>query len=239
MPFSVDQFLDVFRRYNEAVWPTQWVLVALALVAVLAAASHRARFRNVPVAVLVLLWLWIGVVYHALFFRAINPAAIAFAALFVLQAGLLAWFGLARRRVTFRAPAGAAGATGVVLMTYALLVYPLLGWMIGHRYPAAPTFGLPCPTTIFTFGLFLWAERPFPRVLLVIPAVWSVIATLAAFEMGMVEDFGLVPAAILAIGLMPWRRRPVRARRPARPSTSTSTSTSTSPQQQQHAAIST
>lgn len=215
MPFSVDEFLDVFRRYNEAVWPTQWVLVALALATVVTAASSSERFRNVPVAVLAMLWLWIGVVYHAVFFRAINPAAIAFAALFVLQAGLLAWYGLARHRVTFRAPVGVAGAVGSLLMTYALIVYPLLGNMIGHRYPATPTFGVPCPVTIFTFGLFLWAQRPFPRALLVIPALWSVIATMAAFEMGMIEDFGLIPAALLAIGLISAGRRPVGALRPA------------------------
>ena len=27
LPFTIDQFLDVFRRYNLAVWQAQWVLV--------------------------------------------------------------------------------------------------------------------------------------------------------------------------------------------------------------------
>ena len=27
LPFTIDQFLDVFRRYNLAVWPAQWVVV--------------------------------------------------------------------------------------------------------------------------------------------------------------------------------------------------------------------
>ena len=32
--FTRDEFFDVFRRYDEAVWPAQWLLAALALVAV-------------------------------------------------------------------------------------------------------------------------------------------------------------------------------------------------------------
>lgn len=48
---------------------------------------------------------------------------------------------------------------------------PSLGVAIGHTYPAQPTFGLPCPTTIFTFGLLLWVRPPVPWSLLVIPVL--------------------------------------------------------------------
>jgi hypothetical protein len=33
LPFTIDQFLDVFRRYNSAVWPSQLVLLGLAVAA--------------------------------------------------------------------------------------------------------------------------------------------------------------------------------------------------------------
>lgn len=32
-----------------------------------------------------------------------------------------------------------------------------LSMRLGDGYPLSPTFGLPCPTTIFTFGIFLLA----------------------------------------------------------------------------------
>lgn len=215
MPFSIDQFFDVFRRYNEAVWPSQWILVALALVAAAIAADSRERFRTVPVTLLAALWIWMGVVYHALFFSAINPAAIGFAAMFLLQGAMLAWFGVVQRRIVFSPPRGIAGAVGALLMTYALIVYPLSGWMIGHRYPAAPTFGLPCPTTIFTFGLLLWAKPPFSRSVLIIPTLWSFIGTMAAMQMGMVEDLALLPAALIGIGFSFRGARRMRSRGPA------------------------
>ena len=49
-----------------------------------------------------------------------------------------------------------ASALGVLLVIYAF-AYPLLTIASGHRYPATPTFAVPCPTTILTIGLFLTA----------------------------------------------------------------------------------
>ena len=33
LPFTLEQFLDVFRQYNISVWPMQVLLIVLALVA--------------------------------------------------------------------------------------------------------------------------------------------------------------------------------------------------------------
>lgn len=197
LPFTIDEFFDVFRRYNEAVWPAQWILVAIALVAIVAAASSRPRIRAAPILVLALLWLWMGIVYHGLFFRAINPAATLFMILFVGQAGAFLWV-VRSPLPDVRAVSPGAGA---VLMIYALLAYPALGYFMGHRYPESPTFGLPCPTTIFTLGLLLWMRQAFPRALLIIPALWAIVGTSAALQLGMVEDLGLPVAALVAVVL--------------------------------------
>jgi hypothetical protein len=199
LPFSIDQFLDVFRLYNEAVWPAQTILVILAVSAVLVA--YNQRFARAPGGILALLWFWMGAVYHFGFFRSINPAATLFAALFIAQAGIFAWYGFVRRTLVFERPRDRVHLAGLALMVFALLGYPLAGWFAGHQYPATPTFGLPCPTTIFTFGLLLLARRPLPRAVFVIPVLWSIIATTATVQLGMVEDFTLLPAAVIATGL--------------------------------------
>jgi hypothetical protein len=203
LPFTIDEFLDVFRRYNEAVWPAQWLLIAIALVAIVAAAKRRPRIRAIPMIALAGLWLWMGIIYHGLFFRAINPAATLFMILFVAQGGAFLW--LARRQPAEVAAVSPGG--GAVLMAYALLIYPALGLLMGHRYPEAPTFGLPCPTTIFTLGLLLWMRQAFPRALLVVPVLWAIVGTSAALQLGMLEDLGLPIAALVAIVLSA-RRRP-------------------------------
>ena len=218
IPFTTEQFFDVFRQYNEAVWPAQWVLMIGAAVAALAALrSPSPSAGRLTSGILTLLWLWMGAVYHLGFFRRINPAAVFFAILFVSQAGLFLWLGVRQDRVRFRAHRDGAGVAGALLLFYALIVYPGLGYALGHRYPTAPTFGLPCPTTIFTFGLLLWAATSVPRSLLIIPTVWAVVATTAALQLGVLEDFGLPVAAGVTLPLLlrgAHRRRAAR-RRPA------------------------
>ena len=64
-PFTPQQFIEVFVRYNEAVWPAQLALngVALAVLALLFAPPGRAI-----AALLAVLWAWTGIAYHFLFF---------------------------------------------------------------------------------------------------------------------------------------------------------------------------
>ena len=207
MPFTSGEFFDVFRRYNEAVWPLQLVLVAGGLAVVLLAGRSRGTGGRLGMLVVATLWLWMGVVYHFAFFRHINPAAAAFAALFGAQAGVFAWLGARRHFVTFRPRRDAAGIVGWVLVVYGIAIYPVIGLLAGHRYPAMPTFGAPCPTTIFTLGVLLWAEPSVPRLVVVIPALWAVIGTVGALHLGVPEDFGLTIAAAVAVPLILFSKR--------------------------------
>jgi hypothetical protein len=221
LPFTIDQFLDVFRRYNDGMWPLQWILNAFAIVAfVLAIArgtwSSRVAGR-VTSGILATFWVWMGVAYHVGFFRMINPAAWLFAIGFVGEGALIAWHGLARPRLEFELRSDAASRIGVALIAYALIAYPLIGYTLGHRYPSAPTFGVPCPTTIFTFGMLLLTRPPRPRVLFVIPAAWALLGVVAAIQLGMWEDIGLVVAAIAAtVEVLSQRAEQSRSAKPRR-----------------------
>src|SRR5688500_2245046 len=97
-----------------------------------------------------------GIVYHALYFSRVNPAAWLFAGVFLLQSALLLHAAVSRGGLSFRTRADLPGIAGAVLAAYALVAYPLIGYASGQRYPETPTFGLPCPTVIFTFGVLLW-----------------------------------------------------------------------------------
>lgn len=202
LPFTVEQFFDVFRLYNLTIWPFQLLLLAAALAAIQAARRATPHGDRLAIGILALLWLWAGAVYHLAFFRPINTAAGLFGVLFLVQAGLFAWFGLRQRRLAFRTTMHGAGLAGGAMLLYALLVYPAFGYVLGHRYPAVPTFGAPCPLAIFTFGLLLWARPPVPRVLVVIPTLWAVISTAAAFQLGVYEDLGLLLAALIAAPML-------------------------------------
>jgi Family of unknown function (DUF6064) len=80
----------------------------------------------------------------------------------------------------------------------------LLGYALGQTFPGSPTFGTPCPTTIFTFGLLLWADKKVPLSLLIIPVLWSIVGTLAALNFGIKEDFGLLVAGTIGTTFIIW-----------------------------------
>ena len=205
-PFTTAEFLEVFARYNRAVWPAQVLFYLLAAVALWFAWRPRPRSGAVVAAVLAFFWAWMAVVYHWTFFRPINPAAALFATLFLLQALLLAHAGAVRRGSALRPRRSPPGIAGTILVAYALVGYPLVGLAAGVAYPRAPTFGLPCPTTIFTLGVLLWGERP--RLgLLAIPVAWSLLGASAALEHGIVQDLALPAAGVAALGLALHARR--------------------------------
>jgi Family of unknown function (DUF6064) len=213
LPFGVDEFLGVFARYNTAVWPAQIVLTSLAVGAVLLVLRPAAWSDRAVSGILALLWLWMSGVYHLGFFRAINPAATVFGALFLLEEAALGALGTWRRNLRFRMQPTLAGVTRTILIGFALVGYPLLSHGFGHRYPESPTFGLPCPTTILTLGLLLWAEPPAPWSVLAIPLAWSAIGTSAALQLGVREDLGLVVAGVVTALLILFPKAPRTRRR--------------------------
>lgn len=198
LPFDVDQFLQLFAAYNRAIWPFQFVIVGVALTAVYFAMRPGARSARAPAFLLAALWVWSGAVYHLMFFRQINPAAILFGALFLIQAVVLMVLAH-RRRLLLRFSRSLAGWAGVTLIVYALIVYPILGALLGHTYPATPTFGAPCPVTIFTLGLLLWNVERTPWYAFAIPVFWSLVGSSAIITLGVREDLGLPVAAAITL----------------------------------------
>lgn len=202
LPFTVEQFFAVFRAYNQAVWPAPWLLAALALGAVFLAVRPNRWSSQAISAVLGALWLWLGLAYHLAFFAAINPLAYAFAAVSVAGGLALLWFGVVQRKLRFQLSSGARGLLGLALVAFALLVYPAWSVLAGHRYPEFPTFGLPCPTSLFTIGMLALLVPPYPRTPLLAPVLWCFVGAQAAFLLGVPQDLALLVAAVAGVHLI-------------------------------------
>jgi hypothetical protein len=148
-----------------------------------------------------------GIIYHLLHFFSINKAAIVFGSFFIIEAFLLFYFGIIKDKLRLQFSLNRYGVTGMGLIMFALVVYPLLGHWFGHVYPASPTFGLPCPTTIFTFGILLFSYSRIPFIVIIIPATWSIIGFSAAVSLGMKEDTGLLIAGFVCTIMVIYKNR--------------------------------
>ncbi len=202
LPFTREQFFKVFSAYNTAVWPAQFVLGILAaalLVLVLGFPEKAGRTVSFGPA---FLWAWLSIAYHLAFFWAVNPAVPLFVAISMGSAIAFAWVGGIRGRLQFERGISFRMLLGLAVAVFALVGYPVMGVFMGHRYPATPTFGLPCPTTIFTIGILLMATSNQSRILVIGPVVWAVIGAFAAFVLGVKQDLALVLMAVLGLYLL-------------------------------------
>jgi hypothetical protein len=202
VPFTEEQFLDLFGAYNAALWPVLlalWLATLGVTVPLVRGRPHTRALAGVTAAQ----WAWSGVLYHAWFFSRINPAAWLFAVLFVAEAAGFLWLGVVRRRLTFDWRPSPRRLVASIFLAYSFL-YPALVLLTGHALPRAPIFGVPCPTTLFTIGLLLVAEPPVSRLLLIVPGIWSIIGGSAALFLGMAPDMMLLPGGVFLAVDMVW-----------------------------------
>ena len=216
IPFTVEQFFDIFGTYNTAIWPAQVLAYIFGLIALGLAIREKKFSSRIISGILALFWIWMGVFYHIGYFSVINPAARIFGLFYVLQGGAFLLIGTISGRLSFRFNYKPLTILGACFILYAMVIYPLLGLAFGHSYPRVPLFGVaPCPTTIFTFGVLLWATKSVPTYLLVIPFLWSIVGMSAALNLRVPQDYGLVVAGVLGTVLILIQNRKVK--RPAQP----------------------
>ena len=213
MPFTRDQFFDLFIVYNAQLAPVIAGLWLVSLVAVLQHFSGQLRPRAAA-GLLAVQWAWSGAVYHAVYFTRINPAAWLFAGMFLVQSVALLWYASANRQAAPVAREhGVVRAIAADVFLVASLAYPALVLLTGHSASRAPLFAVPCPTTLLTAGLLLALGPRAPRWLAVIPIIWAGIGGSAAVLFGVMPDLLLVAAGIALVVwvMLPSHTRPALA----------------------------
>jgi hypothetical protein len=109
--------------------------------------------------------------------------------------------------MAFRVRADIYGLIGAIMIIYALIGYPLIGYATGREYPHLLLTGMmPCPTAIFTLGMLLWTEKSMPKIVPVIPVIYA-LSGFVPVKLGVVEDIGLIVAGFVTGLLLAYRAR--------------------------------
>jgi hypothetical protein len=195
IPFTTEQFFAVMEKYNLTLFPAQIVILLLGIMSVLLVFTRVPSRHKWAGVFLGLLWIWMGIAYHLAFFTSINKAAYVFGTLFILQGILFQTATFSKAGLPFEFQKNDRGLTGVFLIFFGLVIYPLLSYLIAGTAKTTIILGLPCPSTIFTFGFLLLASGRIPRYLLIIPLIWALIGTSAAVKFGVYPDYMLIFSA--------------------------------------------
>lgn len=197
-PFTTEQFFNMFEKYNSTIFPFQMIILLLGMVGLFLLHS-KYSFKNILIGgYLGLLWLWTGFAYHIGFFAEINKAAFIFGGIFILQGLLILFNTFVKGRLIFDFIPKTKDYLGYFFILFGLVIYPIIGYFMVDSLTQIISLGLPCPTTILTFGFLMLADNKFPKYLLIIPSLWALIGLSAAINFGVYQDFMMIIAAILA-----------------------------------------
>jgi hypothetical protein len=204
-PLTLEMLLHAFARYNTLLWPWNWLVVLLAVVAMLLVFRRSAGGSKLISAILGIVWVWVGIGFFMVSFAPAYPLAYAFGGAFVIQ-GMAFFHAAGRGLLQYAWRADYHGVIGLALALFGLVLYPFTGFLAGAAYPQIPLIGAPCPLAIFTFGLLLLTTSKVPVPLLVIPFFWAV-GAVVPIAAGMSSDLVLLVGGVLASVIIVWRDR--------------------------------
>lgn len=208
-PSADEQFLNVLRSYNGTIFPLQEIFIIAALFIFTLLFWNKQTKDKIVIYFLSFFWFWMGIVFQGIYFTEITKAAYAFGILFIIQGIIFFIYGRSPYKMPFQFSKNLYSYVGIFLMLYSLIFYPFLAYYSNHPYPASPTFGLPGPTTIFTFGALLFVSNKISIWILIIPLLWSVIGIGISMNFGIYEDVGLLIAGIVGFGLIIRRNKEI------------------------------
>jgi len=198
VPFTTEQFFNVFEKYNLTMFPAQIVIMLLALAGLFLLHSKKPGKDKFIGLFLGLLWIWTGFIYHITFFSEINKVAFVFGGIFILQGVFILINTISSTRLIFSYHSQTSDYFGYFFILFGLIVYPLIGYLAGGLIVKAISLGLPCPSTILTFGFLMLTTGKFPKFLLVIPTLWAIVGLSAAINFGVYQDYMMILAAVIA-----------------------------------------
>lgn len=179
---SPELFWNVVAAYNEATWGVQVVLMALGVLLTGVTLTRPAHATHAALkGFLAVAFVWLAVAFF--FLRDASPIGRYFAGpLFMACAALFAW-DIRAGRIHFVLPAERWRRIGTWVLLALTLLYPLVSFLLGHRYPRLTTPIMPCPLTVWALALLTAAFPQVDKRLYILLLVWA--------ALGLPKMFGL------------------------------------------------
>lgn len=180
--FSATAYYRQFELYNQAIWPIHIVAILFALIIFYALWKKPAWAGRTIGVLLAVSWLWVALAFLYYRFYQIHVVADWYALGFVLQAGLLAWYGVVKNHFTHYIENRLCLIAGSGLLAIALVFYPFIAFISRRSWIQFEMFALaPDPTVLATLAIFLFYK--IPVMLYLIPIIWILVSGMTLYVM--------------------------------------------------------
>ena len=180
--FSQAVYYRQFELYNHDMWPLQIVAMFFSFAIIYALWKRPVLGGRFVAVLLVVSWLWVAFsfIYHR--FYQIHVVADWYAFGFVLQAGLIAWYGVIKNQFILLDRDQSRVKVGIGLLLVAFLIYPFIAFITGRSWMQFEMFALaPDPTVLATLAILLFYKDR--KALYVIPVIWVLLSAMTLFVM--------------------------------------------------------
>ncbi len=207
--FDAEKWWNQIGTYNEAIFPMQIVMLAVAFVLTcFLFAKPGPRINKFMKVYLSFVFAWNGIVFFLIFGEEL-PGKYLGIPLFVLLGILMAW-DIHTNRIQLKLPDTSWQRYLTFFLIICSFLYPLIGYIFGHYYPRSCTFGVtPCPMTVFALALLTAAIPKVNKTIYVLLLLWALPAFGKCFgAMDLYEDCLLFWTGVYALILliMNWRK---------------------------------
>ena len=180
--FSDKVYYRLFELYNQAIWPLHLIAILFSFVIIYAWWKKPAWAGRLTASILIVSWLWVAWAFLFERFYQIHVVANWYAIGFVLQAGLIAWYGIINNQFVLFARSQLRKNIGIVLLFVSLIIYPFIALISGRSWLQFEMFSLyPDPTVLATLAILVLCKAS--RVIYVIPIMWLIISGMTLIVM--------------------------------------------------------
>lgn len=180
--FSDKAYYRLFELYNHAIWPLHLIALVFSLVIIFALWKKPAWAGRAIAVLLTVSWIWVAWAFLFERFYQIHLVANWYAFAFVLQAGLITWFGVINNQFSLFVQSKLRINISLVLLFISLIIYPFIALITGRSWLQLEMFSLtPDPTVLATLAILVLCNVS--SALYVIPVIWLLISGMTLIVM--------------------------------------------------------
>jgi hypothetical protein len=145
-------FWSQVATYNKTTWPVQALtIIAAAYLTYRVFAKPGAKTDVWMKAFLAFAFAWNGIVFFLVFVR--NPISMFTGVPLFIIVSVLFVVDIFAKKMHFKLPEGRWMRGLTIVWVLLVVLYPLLGWPLGHTWPKVLLPLFPCPLTVFAITL--------------------------------------------------------------------------------------
>jgi len=198
---SADMFWNTISSYNNATIFYQTVIFFIGLLLTIWLYTNPSQKAKVSMKIyLAFCFAWISIVFFILYDKSVIGHFIASPLFGVISILFIVDIFVNKTKFEFNKIKAIQIVVAIFYLLY--LIYPILSFIIGHRFPKIVTLIMPCPITVFAITIMVHSMPKIDKKVFVLLLIWGITALPKVFKFQVPEDWILFASGIYGLAML-------------------------------------